>query len=158
MKEILIPSDKKIFNFHFVCIGNTYRSRLASTELASRELEKIKVSSSGIEADKNKNGPITWYAHRIITRNKKIKYEEAQWRKTTKEILNNQDYIIFMEESIYKYCQNFLDFNSSNFEIWDIPDISDADSTDQAVIGETEKTFQSITFQVNKLSQRIKYL
>ena len=45
---------------HFVCRGNTHRSRLAEayTKSLTQEIEDVTILSSGIEADRDLSGPI----------------------------------------------------------------------------------------------------
>ena len=94
--------DTKIkMKIHFVCTSNTFRSRLAATYLASKNIPDLIVTSSGIKAARNENGPVTWYAQRIIQEENLIKSEPMIWTQTTKEILDEQDWVIFMEQLHY---------------------------------------------------------
>src|SRR6266404_9320379 len=101
---------------HFICRGNTYRSRLAEVYLKSKNIPGLKVISSGIEAENNLSGPITWYAQRIIQKNHLTPFEKPTWDKTTKELLSQADFTVFMQKDIYDYCVNNLGFNNKNFE------------------------------------------
>ena len=77
-------------HIHFVCSGNTYRSRLAEAYLRSMDKKpNTKVSSSGIIADKSKpeNGPVNWYTMRLMKRNDLIKYMSWQQTQTTQPLL-----------------------------------------------------------------------
>ena len=77
-------------HIHFVCSGNSYRSRLAEAYLKSVLVDKtIIVSSSGTEAEKHrlKNGPICWYAMRLMKRNNLIPFMSWKERQTTSQIL-----------------------------------------------------------------------
>ncbi len=50
----------------FVCMGNSYRSRLAEAYMNSLGLPGIVVGSAGVFAAENLNGPITKYAKDLI--------------------------------------------------------------------------------------------
>jgi len=108
---------------HFVCKGNTFRSRLAEAYLNSKQLPNLKVISSGTEAEKNELGPVSWFAQRIIQDNNLIPFEKPVWEQTTKLLLEVGDLTIFMHQNIYDFCVKCFDFNGKNFQIWEIPDI-----------------------------------
>lgn len=148
---------------HFICKGNTYRSRLAETYLNSKKLKGIKAISSGVQATDNENGPITWLAARIIKNNNLIPYMSNYWTQTTKELLDKTDLIIFLKQEYLDLCKRNLGFNSSNYEIWDILDIVNygLTDTDQSKIQEqqkidlSEKTFAKIKEKIDDLILRI---
>jgi len=84
-------------HIHFVCSGNSYRSRLAEAYLKFKLVSKeIEVSSSGIRAEGYKfdNGPICWYAMRLMKRNALIEFMSWQQQQTTKELLSGVDLLI----------------------------------------------------------------
>jgi protein-tyrosine-phosphatase len=108
---------------HFVCKGNTFRSRLAEAYLNSKQIPNLRVISSGIEAKMNDCGPITWVAQRIIQNNHLIPFQKPVWDQTTKVWLEEGDLTIFMHQNIYDYAVLHFDFNGKNFQIWEIPDI-----------------------------------
>ena len=141
---------------HFICKGNTFRSRLAEAYLNSKQLPNIKVISSGVEAERNDSGPITWYAQRIIQQNKLVPFEKPVWDQTTKLMLEEGDLTIFMHQNIYNYAVEHFDFNSKNFQIWDIDDaneaIDDWDSlNEQEKIEVTERIFEEIKEKVDEV-------
>ena len=141
---------------HFICRGNTYRSRLAEVYLNSKKLSNIQVFSSGIEADNNISGPIIWYAQKIIQQQNLVPFEKMVWDKTTRELLEKADFTIFMHKDIYDFCVNNLGFNSNNFEVWDIPDANEIEA-DWKTAGQeervkiTEKTFEEIKKKIEEL-------
>ena len=136
---------------HFVCRGNTYRSRLAETYLNSKGLPDIKAISSGIEADNNFSGSITWYVQRIIQKNHLQNFAKPMWQETTKKLLNNTDFTVFMQKDIYNYCSSNLGFNNKNFEVWEINDLTEAYDTDEEKIKETERIYLEIKQRVDNL-------
>lgn len=141
---------------HFVCTGNTYRSRLAQTYCNARQISGITAISSGITAEKNENGAVAWCAQRIIKNNNLIPFEKPIWQQTTKALLEEGDLTIFLTASHYVYCKKHFSFNKK-YEVWDIADldgftpgmISVAD--DIAKIKATENTFSIIKIQVDGL-------
>ena len=137
---------------HFICRGNTYRSRLAETYLNSKEFPDIKATSSGIEADNNISGSISWYAQRIIWNERLIKYEKMVWDKTTKELLDGADLIIFLKDDIYNFCVSHLGFKGeTKFEVWDIPDLVEEGQNEAQKMKTTEETFLKIKEKVDEL-------
>lgn len=136
---------------HFVCRGNTYRSRLADTYLNSKKLNNIKAISSGIEADKNISGSITWYDQRIIQQNHLQSFEKPMWQDTTKELLETSDLNVFMKKDIYDFCVNNLGFSGNNFQVWDISDMNEVGKTEEDLIKESEQTFVAIKAKVDEL-------
>ena len=107
---------------HFVCSGNTFRSRLAETYLNSKKLPGVEVSSSGTNAEKSLNGPISWYAARIIKNEGLVNFMSHDWKKTTKELIRGNDLVIFMTKYHYDFSKSFLS-PDQKYEIWDIEDI-----------------------------------
>jgi len=136
---------------HFICRGNTYRSRLSETYLNSKNLPNIKAISSGIEADYNLSGPIFRYTQRIIKNENLQNFEKPMWQKTTKDLLSKGDYTIFLKKDIYDFCVNNLGFNGKNFEIWDIDDFIPDQKSEPEIIEETEKTYDEIKKKVDEL-------
>lgn len=140
---------------HFVCTGNTFRSRLAKAYFDSLKCENIETSSSGVEATKNLNGIICWYTQKIITENGLKLFEEATWTQTTPEILNQADYIIFMQTHHLLDCQKNFNYNSTNYEIWEINDMSEDKCQDLERIQESREIFEKIKSKVDELAKRL---
>ena len=97
---------KKV-HIHFVCTGNAYRSRLAEAYLKSKNLPNIIVSSSGIVAEQHYegNGPISWYAMRLMKRHHLIPHMKPQSTQTASHHLNAADIVIFMTDEQYAYAK-----------------------------------------------------
>lgn len=139
---------------HFVCRGNTFRSRLAETYLNSKQIPGLKVISSGTEAELNDCGPVTWYAQRIIQDNHLVPFEKPTWEQTSKLLLEEGDLTIFMHQNIYDYAVSHFGFDGKNFQIWEIPDIrvhlkTFAEQVQK--IKETEKIYEEIKQKIDKL-------
>jgi len=139
---------------HFICKGNTFRSRLAETYLNSKQIPNLKAISSGIEAETNDCGPITWYAQRLIQDEQLIPFEKPAWDQTTKLMLEEGDLTIFMHQNIYDFCVKHFDFNGKNFQIWEIPDIRTHLLTFTEEVEKmkaTEKIFAEIKQKIDEL-------
>lgn len=109
----------------FVCMGNTFRSRLAETYLKSKNISGLVVSSSGIEAEKNLNGAVCTYTVLILKKYDLLQYLSKTWRETDKQEIENQDFVVFMDNAEYEFCFNKLHCNIINYETWNIPDVPD---------------------------------
>ncbi|MBI4058156.1 hypothetical protein HY408_00145 [Candidatus Gottesmanbacteria bacterium] len=151
---------------HFVCTGNTYRSRLAEAYLKSKKIKNLEVSSSGIEAHRNFNGPITWYAARLLKRHGIIEFASHTWTQTTKELLKTADVIVFMDAKHHEHITKQLQHKPKIYHIWQIPDLDDlgfrGDATSSADdlerIEVTEKTFGEIKKCVDLLIKELSKL
>jgi protein-tyrosine-phosphatase len=140
---------------HFVCTGNTFRSRLAEAYLNSKKLSHISVSSSGVDAYKDISGPVNWYSQRIIEQHGLVKSEKDSWTQTTAEILDGQDLVIFMQKWHYDQCVERFGFTGSNYEIWDIDDTVNANSKpDASTIKFTEDMYKKIVGKMDNLIAR----
>ena len=150
---------------HFVCKGNTYRSRLASTYLNSKQIPGIRAVSSGIKANQNISGIVTWEAQRIIQNNKLVDFESHIWKETSKELLDEADLVVFMQQIHYEFCKNKLGFTKNNFKIFDVKDFQDYGFGDDYVSLEndierikiSEKTFEEIKEKVDNLVKELSY-
>lgn len=154
----------KKYHVHFVCTGNAYRSRLAEAYLRSKKLPDVEVSSSGVEANKHyiENGPISWYAARLIKRHNLIPHTKSMSTQTTPQHLDVADIVVFMTDKQYQHAKSKFKFKKDTFEIWNIPDIDDADffgterDSDMMRIQHSEKTFVQIKEKVDNLAKRLK--
>ena len=113
-----------MIHIHFVCTGNTYRSRLAEMYLRSKELPNIKVSSSGIEASKNLSGPISWYTARLAKHHKSTKHLSHSWTQTTNELLSKADLVVFMAPIHHEQAEQEFAFHGVHKTL-NIPDLLD---------------------------------
>ena len=148
---------------HFICRGNSYRSRLAEAYLNSKNSSGLKSISSGIIASRNESGPISWYAQRIIENEKLVPFESLGWQQTNKEILKQGDFTIFMQQEPYDYCKKKLDFTQKDYEIWDIkdmyefmsPSIGEQPMTEKDKLKASEETFRIIKRKIDDLINRL---
>ena len=96
---------------HFVCSGNTFRSRLAEGYLKSKNINNLIVSSSGIKAAENFNGPIAPHTVWVSEKYNLSTHMFETWRESDKNEIEDQDLVIFMEPLHYKYCTEQLHCN-----------------------------------------------
>lgn len=114
-------------------------------------------------ATKNKSGPISWYAQRIIQNERLVTFESLGWQQTTKEILKQGDFTIFMQQEHYDYCREKLDFTQEDYEIWDIKDMYEFISPyvdkrlaiEKDKIKTSEETFKIIKRKTDDLVNRL---
>jgi protein-tyrosine-phosphatase len=113
-------------HIHIVCSGNSYRSRLVEAYIKSKMTNpNIQVSSSGIAAKEHHftNGPICWYAMRLLKRHHLIDYMSWRERQTTSSMLHQTDRLITMNQLHADYCLK-LGFKGE-YEVWSIPDLNE---------------------------------
>lgn len=139
-------------NIHFVCTGNTFRSRMAEAYLNSKNIPKIKASSSGIRAINNLDGDITSYTKKLLSDLGILKYTNKKWTQTTKEKLLKADLVVLMKEEHLSWIKDHLDFTPKNYLVFNVDDITDSIKGDEFKRNE----FIKLTFQ--KISSKINYI
>lgn len=127
----------------------------------SKQLMNIRAFSSGIRAEESKsiNGPVAWYAQRIIQKYGPTLFESFSPQITSKELLNKGDFTIFMKQEHYDFCKSNFGYSSNSFEIWGIRDLVDNDKItrsnefddDIRAIKISEETFGLIKEKVKAL-------
>lgn len=108
---------------HFICRGNTFRSRLAESLLKKKGYKKV--ISSGIQAEHNKNGNIAPATANLTLKNKLNKYRKYTWTQTSQNLLNRSTKVIFMSPTILEDAKQEYNLDEINYEVWNIPDIKD---------------------------------
>lgn len=112
-------------NIHFICRGNTFRSRLAEDYIKSFGIPGIVISSSGIEGDLAEDGNITWYAKEILIKENLIQFDKNSWTLTSLKMLLESDIVIYMDNQVFEKARlkwgNRID--NKEHEVWNIPDI-----------------------------------
>jgi protein-tyrosine-phosphatase len=108
---------------HFICTGNTYRSRMAEAYGASRRVPGLSVLSSGIQAGLSGLVPISQYAAETLRGYGLEGFASASWQQTTAALVRKSDVLVFMEDEHYRFCRDWVDPSMQMVQIWDIPDI-----------------------------------
>lgn len=152
---------------HFVCRGNAYRSRLAEAYLGSKRIANIISTSSGIEGELGKklNGPIAWYAARIVQYYSLVPFMSLNPKQTSKGLLDDSNLVIFFDRKYLQNCQKKFDFKGP-YELWEIPDVDDYGLTKDNQTKEddlkkmeiSQKTFDEIKKRIDDLITRIEKL
>lgn len=143
-------------NLHFVCTGNVFRSRLAEAYAKSllKNRPEVIVSSSGVQAAVGQDGPIAWYALKILDNSDLIPNISQIWTQTSSEILDAQDKIIFMQPWHLDQCQHRFGYSGQNYQVWDIPDVT-PDMSDDQLIEFSAGQFNLIKSQVLSLVNQL---
>ncbi|MEO5948788.1 MAG: hypothetical protein ABIP74_00080 [Candidatus Saccharimonas sp.] len=135
---------------HFVCTGNTFRSRIAEAYLRSKNIDGVHVSSSGTEADKNLNGPVCSYTVTILKNHNLDQYLSKTWRLTKKSVLETQDLVIFLNKYNKDYSLSKLNSKIPRYETWDVDDIPAAILRDGDMLAINQKAEQDY-YQIKEL-------
>jgi protein-tyrosine-phosphatase len=144
---------------HFVCTGNSYRSRLAEATFNSRAPSGLSATSSGIKAHLNENGAISWYAARVLADRQLLLYTAASWTQTDAEALRSADYVVFLTEEHHAYCCEHFAFDGRPHSVWNVPDVdvlsvpaaASAEERAAILLRAAEGTFEQIAGLVDRL-------
>lgn len=116
---------QKPFTIHFVCSGNTYRSRLAAAYMNTLISNKYAISSSGINTHENPVKTSQPYTQ-AAARKAKLKFEIDKIKtQTNNELLGQADVIVFMSKDVYDKALMSYSFDARKAVVWQIPDIDD---------------------------------
>jgi protein-tyrosine-phosphatase len=107
---------------HFVSYGHAFRSRLAEAYMKYllRKYKNIQISSSGIILENELNGPVAWYAMKILAQHALVPYMSIVPEKTTKEMIDSADRVIFMDRHSYEFCVKKFGYKGREHEMWDL--------------------------------------
>lgn len=145
---------------HFVCSGNTNRSRMAEAYFNSKQIIGVSATSSGIYAAENHNEKICWYAKQILDEAGIFNYTAQSWTQTTSELLKKQDVVIFMQEEHCNFVQKKLEYTAQEFEVWGIPDIKgtlffETSRSKSRKLHDDKEIFEKIKEKVDILVKRL---
>lgn len=110
---------------HFICRGNTFRSRLAEAYTKSLKLPGYTITSSGVEADADKHIVISSYAKEIARQNHLSGFVAKTKHQTTQKILDAQDVLVFVSKDVYDEAIALYRIDARQAIVWDIPDLND---------------------------------
>jgi len=112
------------FRIHFVCRGNTYRSRLAAAYFAQKAGERFSVSSSGLEPERARVATSEAYTQAVAKRHGLTTGLRARKTATSQALLAAADVIIFMNGDVYDEAAQRFQFDARQATVWHIPDLS----------------------------------
>ena len=112
-------------SIHFICRANAYRSRLAEAYALSllEDNTDIKISSSGIEADRALHGDAAPKTVRLLSEESIQNYLTSTWHQTTQKDIDDNDSIIFMSQTLYSQASDLFKLPEDKIKVWDIPDV-----------------------------------
>ena len=134
---------------HFVCTGNIYRSRLAEAYCNSRCIPGFQASSSGIGAGLNEVTAISPYAADVLARYGIRSYTAEYWQRTTAELVQASDVLVFMESIHRRFCAKWIDAARQRIEVWEIEDVGPI--APMQIPDKVERTFAVIRQQIDGL-------
>jgi protein-tyrosine-phosphatase len=126
-------------------------------------MPNIEVSSSGIAIVPRTEPYISPIAAILLDRDGLAEYASLDPRQTSTEILSKADLIIFMRDNHHLICQQNYSISTSNYEIWDIPDLDELSYSTPEVLGKhwlevmrnASNTFESIKTQIEQLIMKL---
>ena len=110
---------------HFVCRGNTHRSRLAEAyaKSLSLDLHDTTILSSGIEADRDLNGPIVPFVRLLLQNENLLQLTGTTWTQTTQSMIDHSDVIVFMNRDVYDDSVKQFHIPLARSQTWHIADV-----------------------------------
>jgi protein-tyrosine-phosphatase len=129
---------------HFVCRGNTHRSRLAEAYAGSStaKIADVAVVSSGIEADRDLNGPLVPFVKRTLENEGLLQFTGAHWTQTTQRMIDASDVLIFMSDDVFDDAKERFHLPVERSRTWQIPDA-------QGVHGQIRSAVDALLRQLN---------
>jgi protein-tyrosine-phosphatase len=114
---------------HFICRGNTHRSRLAEAYARSftKDMGHVTVRSSGIEADRDLNGPIVPFVKSLLQQENLLDFTRPGWTQTTQPMIDASDVLVFMSDDVYEDAVKRFQIPAKKSQKWQIPDAEGVD-------------------------------
>jgi len=147
----LSEAEKYIYPVvHFVCRGNTFRSRIAEEYWRHKYSndKNIRILSSGIEADQRLNKGISYLAKELFNKHNLTNHKKS-WTKTTQKNIDISTLVIFMSETVFLDAKKLFDLTNTTYLVWNIPDVKKNSSTVKTEVAEA--IYQKIVSNVVKL-------
>jgi protein-tyrosine-phosphatase len=129
---------------HFICRGNTHRSRLAEAYAgsATAQIADVTVVSSGIEADRDLSGPIVPFVQRTLEDGNLLQFTGTTWTQTTQSMIDGSDVLVFMSDDVFEDARARFQIPAQRSRSWQIPDA-------QGVHGQIRSAVDSLLRQLN---------
>jgi 8-oxo-dGTP pyrophosphatase MutT (NUDIX family)/protein-tyrosine-phosphatase len=140
----------------FVCMGNTFRSRLAEAYAKSLHIPGATFKSAGVAATNNYSGPIWIHTKALLDEENLSQYGKPSWTQLTQSILTRANIVVCLNREVYDSAlQLGLKFPLRTY-IWSITDVTRMQHT---AIGQTgafihfaRRTFDDIKVKVGELT------
>lgn len=149
---------QKLYNIHFVCRGNRYRSRLAAAYMDTLVDDRFIITSSGIEAERSTMKTVEPYTTATAKVHKLTHGITGAKTQTTPKLLQEADVIVFMNKDVYEDACKAFTFDARKALVWQVHDMGNAKKaeslaqhTEQALIDASADTFRRIVKQCNEL-------
>lgn len=146
---------------HFVCSGNTFRSRLAEAYLKSLKIPNIEVMSSGSNTSRS-SVTVTPYAALILDEYNIAEFASKTKTQLTQSRLNEADITICANRKVYDECQGQGLKLPQRTYVWDIDDVTEFSSQFQKELRQhqvpeiAETIFRNIREDVDDLVRFLK--
>lgn len=128
---------------HFICRGNAFRSIIAETYLASKQLPSVNVYSSGTVASvyKQLNKSTNSLVCKVLAANGMKNFIAKPYGKDlTQQRLLNADLTIFINQRVFDEANKLYDITGEH-EIWSIADFGEP-GRDQVAVHNLESQLQ----------------
>jgi protein-tyrosine-phosphatase len=134
---------------HFICRGNTHRSRLAEAYAGSStaQVADVAVVSSGIEADRDLNGSIVAFVKRTLENDNLLQFTGTTWTQTTQPMIDGADVLIFMSDDVFEDAREQFRVPVERSQRWQIPDA-------QGVHGQIRSAVDRLLRQLELVGER----
>jgi 8-oxo-dGTP pyrophosphatase MutT (NUDIX family)/protein-tyrosine-phosphatase len=109
---------------HFVCRGNTFRSRLAEGYAKSLKVPHYTITSSGVDIDADKDTVLSPYARDIARIHHLTGFMSKTKHQTSQKILQSHDVLVFFGKDVYETAAKTMNIDARQAVIWDIEDLS----------------------------------
>lgn len=116
----------KKYKIHFICHGNTFRSRLAAAYFAKIiDDDRYEISSSGTVADQANSEVIEPFTATVAHKHDLDFELQKQHTQTTQALLAAADLLIFMKSDVYNEARQNFGFDERKAICWHISDVGD---------------------------------
>lgn len=109
---------------HFICRGNSFRSRLAEAYLLSKQLQNTAVLSSGTVAKEyaHINGLLPHYTKYALLHSNLMQYDKGHWDQLNSSRLGKDDTVVIFGSKAYSEFSSMNPDFQHKISVWDIPD------------------------------------
>jgi protein-tyrosine-phosphatase/8-oxo-dGTP pyrophosphatase MutT (NUDIX family) len=149
---------QKPYKIHFVCRGNTYRSRLAAAYMDTLVDNRFVISSSGIEAEHSPIKTSEKYT-KATAKAQKLNFGIAGSKtQTTDKLLQDADVVVFMNKDVYQQAVHQFTFDVRKCQVWHVADMDPtfkqallAEHHEKALVDASARTFSLIKKHCDEL-------